>query len=389
MLSLFIISCEKNDDNTPNTQVELTNKLKKIYEESDLPGFSVAIVNDKNVNYQNSYGYADIKENIEFTSNTIQNIGSISKTFIAVAIMKAVEQGKLDLDTNINSYLPFEVTNPYHPGLPITVRHLATHTSGILDGPAYGRSYLLQNPSAVNVSEYPEEYQSYIAFLKTNIEIDDSVFLKKVLSQTGEWYTQDSFSENAPGTHRKYSNIAAALAAYVVEEAAGISYEEYIRIHILRPLQMDATGWGFDEVNMENYATLYFTKEFEVPRYFLITKADGGLITSSTDLSKFLIEMIKGYKGKGTLLSEGSYEEMFSYQSNYGISVAKEGIFWGIENTGEIGHSGGDPGILTFVSFDPEKNKGQLFITNISEGFDEDIVQSVIEIWDTITQNNF
>ncbi len=387
-LTLFILSCDKNDDDAPDGHSNLTNKLKNIYEESKLPGFSIAIINDKNISYQNSYGYADIKENKKYTSNTIQNIGSISKTFIAVAIMKAAEQGKLDLDANINSYLPFEIRNPYHSDLPITVRHLATHTSGILDE-QYGKSYVLQNPSDVDISDYPENYQAYAEFIRMNIDMNYSVFLRKVLSVSGEWYTQDNFSEYAPGTHHEYSNIGAALAAYVVESATGITYEEYVRTYILRPLQMDASGWGFDDVNMENHATLYFTKDFEVPRYSLITKADGGLITSIADLSKFLIEMIKGYKGKGKLLSEDSYEEMFSNQSNYGISVTERGIFWGFKDTGEIGHSGGDRGIMSVATFDPVKNRGQLFITNIGQHFDESIVSSITEIWNAMTQESF
>ncbi|WP_438424539.1 serine hydrolase domain-containing protein [Aquimarina macrocephali] len=385
LLLLFLIfSCGIEDD-ILHTHIE----LQELYDESELVGLSVAIVDNRKVLYKNSFGHADINKNKRYSSHTIQNIGSISKTFIALAVMKAVEQGKLDLDTNINTYLPFDVIHPLYPEKPITVRHLATHTSGITDGEVYYRSYVFENPNQVDISAFPEDYQPIVELIKTNEKIDESVFFENVLSTSGPWYYQENFLENAPGEKYEYSNIAAALAAFVIENATGISYENYTHKYIFDPLHMDATGWSFNDVNMQNHATLYYAKDFEVPKYSLVTKADGGLITSNSDFSKYLIEMMRGYQGKGKLLSAASYKEMFRFQSKHGeIKEAMGGIFWDINDNKTIGHTGGDPGIITACMFDPIKNRGYYLVTNTSEEFNINIERSIEKIWKTLINEN-
>ena len=84
--------------------------------------------NGKGIVFQQSYGYADIASKTSFTNLTVQNIGSVSKTFIALALMQNVDKGLRNLDENINKYLSFKVNNPYFPDQPITLRQLANHT---------------------------------------------------------------------------------------------------------------------------------------------------------------------------------------------------------------------------------------------------------------------
>ena len=115
----------------------LTMKLIKIHKQGYINGFSVAIVNENDVLYQTGIGYADTGSKDRFTENTIQNIGSVSKTFIGIALLKAQEMGKLSLDDPINKYLPFKVFNPDYPEVDITLRQLSTHTSTILDTDYY------------------------------------------------------------------------------------------------------------------------------------------------------------------------------------------------------------------------------------------------------------
>ncbi|WP_062060586.1 serine hydrolase domain-containing protein [Aquimarina longa] len=384
-LLFLIISCNKDDDSI-NINKHLDDKLQKAYDNSKLAGFSVAVVDNNKVLYKKSFGFANIKKNKKYSNHTVQNIASISKTFISLAIMKAVEQGKLNLDANINTYLPFDIIHPYHPTKPITIRHLATHTSGINDGDVYNKSYIFENPSEVDVSRYPEEIQPLMLFFKNNIKMDESIFLEKVLSTSGEWYSKENFIENAPGEKYEYSNIAAALAAFIVENVTNTSYEEYTKKHIFTPLQMDATGWNFSSINTKNLSTLYLKKDLEIPRYSLITKADGGVITSTSDFSKYLIEMIKGYHGKGKLLSAESYKTIYTHQANHTeIAETEGGIFWEITDNKTITHDGGDPGTSTICLFDPIKNRGYYFVTNISTDFNAEIEESLDKIWALIT----
>ncbi|MEO0340703.1 MAG: serine hydrolase domain-containing protein, partial [Bacteroidota bacterium] len=187
---ISFISCKQQETfNEPSLldmhRDSLSIKLNEIHKQGHINGFAVAIVNQKEVLYEAGIGSADIDTKESYTENTIQNIGSVSKTFIGVTLLKAQELGKLSLDDPINKYLPFQIYNPNHPKEAITLRHLATHTSTILD------------------TDYYDE-QSYI--LKEDIEVPDSImalaenfkspssamplisYLEKLLSDQGEWY---------------------------------------------------------------------------------------------------------------------------------------------------------------------------------------------------------
>lgn len=122
----------------------LTNELKSIAASGPIHGFGVAIVNADGVVYSEGFGYADVAAQKPYTAHTIQNIGSVSKTLIGIALLKAQELGKLQLDDPVNDYLPFQVVNPFYPETPITIRQLSTHTSTILDTDFYNeKSYMI------------------------------------------------------------------------------------------------------------------------------------------------------------------------------------------------------------------------------------------------------
>ena len=224
---------------------ELDAKLKELAARNHLPGFSVAIVNKDGVLYQNGYGYADLKSKRPYTKNTIQNIGSISKTFIGVSLMKAVEQGKIKLDDDINSILPFKITNPYHPKATISVRHLATHTSTLKDTDNYERTYIFKKKISVDPNKMPDGYMKYIDIYNTNKRMPMADFIKNLVTEKGEWYNKENFLKQKPGTTTEYSNLGATILAYILELKTGESFADYSRKHILEPLKMNDSGLVF------------------------------------------------------------------------------------------------------------------------------------------------
>ena len=123
----------------------ITIELTKLGKKSSLVGFGVAIVNKDSIIYAKGFGYADKDTKSPYTIQTVQPIASISKTLLAVALMKAQEMGKLHLNDNINDYLPFKIYNPNFPNENITIQQLANHTSSILDGDSYDRTYIYKN----------------------------------------------------------------------------------------------------------------------------------------------------------------------------------------------------------------------------------------------------
>ena len=351
----------------------LTQALNELYNQGYINGFAVSLVNETGPLYQKGFGYMDVATNKPYTDSTIQNIASISKTFIGISIMKAQELGKLKLDDPINSYLPFKVINPYFPEKEITIRHLATHTSSITDTKYYDKkSYVLKDDiPADKLKDLNETFNppsSKTTLLK---------FLPMILDTKGKYYMKKGFLQELPGTKFDYSNIAATLAALVLEQATGVPFDEFTAKYILNPLKMDASGWSYDQINLSMHSKLYSDKETELPFYELITYPDGGMRTTAMDMGKYLSELIKARSGKGTLLSPDSYKEYFKEQLNESHFEERDsvfpyndeynmGIFMGHSGNGAIGHTGGDPGVSSLMFFDPITGIGRFLMINTS-----------------------
>jgi len=371
----------------------LTKRIRTIQQESGLVGLGAAVVDTSGIRYAHGFGFADKEKEIPYTENSIQTIASISKTFIGISLLKAQEMGYLNLDDPVNKYLPFEVFNPKHPDKPITLRQLSCHTSSIQDTDTYDeRSYVLRKSISEDDKEKLEANENFNDPAQA-VSMDE--FFKRVLTREGLWYSEDVYLDSEPGTKFEYSNVAAALTAYALEQATQSDYREFTRKHILEPLEMNDSGWGFDKVNMDQHSVLYSENQTPYPLYRLITYPDGGLISSVSDLGKYLNELINGYNGKGTILTPQSYEELF--QPQLGDSYFEErdpdnpyndeydmGIFMGISGQGNIGHTGGDPGVSTFMFFNEESLTGQVVFLNTSlsqESFD-----SFVKIWTALEQ---
>ncbi len=110
-------------------------------------GLSMALIDGSGMTWSDSRGYADIAAQIPMSTDTVLNIASISKTVTATSLMLLVEQGKLDLERDINSYLPFTVVNTQHPEEIVTTRQLLTHTSAMIGGGQFEETRILAKES--------------------------------------------------------------------------------------------------------------------------------------------------------------------------------------------------------------------------------------------------
>ena len=357
----------------------LNAKLSAIQMQSKMPGFSVAIVNADEILYQKGFGYADLETKTPFTEKTIHNIGSVSKTFIAAALMKLVEEGKLDLDAKINDILPFPIVNPRFPNTPITVRHLATHTSGIVDTKFYNREcYVLVDGCPKNLEGFSKSDKKAFKYLKGNELVSINDFLKSYLTPNGSLYSKKNFSKSPSGKQYEYSNIGSTVAALIVEIVSEQNYGKYVKEHVLTPLKMTHSGWKFDEIDMDKHATLYFKNQTPVPKYTLITYPDGGLLSNCHDLSLYLQAMIQGHAKNSDFLQASTFEEMLKMQ--YQNDENRSGIFWDISRKGHLQHNGADPGIFTWIRFDPETKIGLVFMTNVLAPEDKEMLKDVKQI---------
>lgn len=337
--------------------------------------------------YDKGFGFADIAESKAYTSSTIQNIASISKTLIAISLLKAQELGKLNINDPINKYLPFKVVNPNHPETPILVKHLAYHTSSIIDlDEVYAKSYVLTK------DKHEENEGVYDYFNKPATYITLTDFIRNSLTANGKWYNKNTFLKEKPGEQREYSNIAAALCALVIENATKQDYRSFTKDYILQPLKMSNSGWSSKDTDTAMRSRLFATKKKLIADYMLITYADGGFLTTSRDLGLFLSELIKGYGGSGKLLSKESYQILFEKQgflengktSNYGAFIEFRDDFLKIKND-MIGHNGSDPGVFTAMYFNPKTKIGKIVLVNTDTDFTDKVWPQIEEIWKALS----
>jgi len=323
---------------------QFDKQLTSLFDSLKVPGGAVLVFTKDKVLYKKEIGYANIEKKIPYTLDTVTNIASISKTFIGGSLVKAVEDGLLSLDEDINNLLPFKVVNPYFPNEKITLKNLASHTSGIKD----------------DETKYINSYSAYGA---KNMTLKD--FLYNYLNPEGKWYSKENFSNNKPGSSFSYSNIGSALAGYCIEARSKITYADYVRKNIFEELSMNNSGWNRSEFKLANIALNYsklridFTNHTEsmgatlepMPAYELITYPDGGVMTTVNDLSKYLQAIMKR---QDTFITAKSIDLMLQKQFN-DTNVPPEckeadeniGLFWSYSGEKVWGHTGSDPGVDT------------------------------------------
>ena len=174
-----------------------------------IPGASVALVRGDQVIFAKGYGYADIEKRQPVVANqTLFRIGSVSKLFIWTAVMQLWEEGKLDLDADVNTYLKdFQIPATYSE--PITLKNLMTHTPGFEDLATDGRLFVNNSSDIMPLGKYLKDR------MPARIR--------------------------PPGEVTAYSNYGSALAAYIVAQVSGMPYDEYVEKNILLPLGMRNT----------------------------------------------------------------------------------------------------------------------------------------------------
>ena len=337
-------------------------------QDNSFQGYATAKIKSDKIEIQ-TFGFRDSAKTQAYDTLTIQPIGSVSKTFIGLAIMKAVELGLVNLDTDIQQYLDFKVINPnVKRNISISLRHLATHTSGIKDNEKYYR-------------------QAYVQGTKSNQTL--KAFLREYFEPNGNNYSKNNFGKYQAGEEYNYSNIGAALAAYVLESATKIPFEQFTQQYIFDPLGMKHTRWFYDESLSKHYSQLFDEKDQALKPYTLITYPDGALKTTISDLSRYLHALMKGYRHQSNLLGNQYWDILFTKNYNDSKPVKNlspkepnSGIFIIYAKSGAIGHTGSDPGVSVMLFFNPESNEGKIFMAN--EDLNPQNLEKFKQIWDAL-----
>lgn len=230
--------------------------------EGDIAGAVVTVVKDGQVLTSRGYGYADVEKRTPVNPDmTLFRPGSVSKLITWTAVMQQVEQGKIDLDADINQYLDFEI--PDFKGEPVTMRQLMTHTAG-----------------------FEEQLKDLIGHDRGGVPPYDEL-LKR-------WVPKRIF---APGTTPAYSNYGTSLAGYIVERVSGEPFDDYVEQHIFAPLRM--TRSSFRQPLPDNLrplmATGYDKASGEEIEFEIVGPAPAGSMSSTgSDMARFMIAHLNG-----------------------------------------------------------------------------------------------
>ncbi|MEZ4858132.1 MAG: serine hydrolase domain-containing protein [Flavobacteriaceae bacterium] len=391
ILIFFALSCHnsfKKDQNKilsetiemdVNAIDSLQNDLMVLQNKNVLPGFVTAIFTKDTILFNHGFGFADLKEKKPYTPEHVQIIASVSKTLIGIALMRTVEDSLVGLDDDINTYLPFQVKNPYFPESVITLRQLATHTSSIGSTENSDEGYRFENP--LRKEDFPEAYTPILHKFNHTEPLSLQEFLENKLTIHGKWYEKSVFLNERPGANYEYSNLGATLLAYIIETVTKTPYHEYTQKNILDPLRMNHSTWDLETAKTWNHVTYYNELKNELPKYSIISYPDGGLYSNTNDLINYTQEMMKGYEGESSLLSKASFNEMMSKQSK--LMDMPDGLCWDLSFPCCIGHAGNDFGTNVLLYFSPENGIGKILMTNMSIG-DELQDETFYEIFNTL-----
>lgn len=247
--------------NRPVTKLDLDTWLDGYMpyalKRGDIAGAVVVVVKDGHVLTQRGFGYSDVAKRTPVNpETTIFRPGSVSKLFTWTAVMQLVEQGKLNLDKDVNTYLDFKI--PAYNGKPITLRNIMTHTAG-----------------------FEEVVQNVIIADKSNIQPLGAA-LKRLIPER----------IFAPGTTPAYSNYGAGLAGYIVQRVSGEPFETYVQRHIFAPLQMNHSSFSQPlPANLLPLVSKGYDKASGEPRpiEFVNPAPAGALAATGADMAKFMI----------------------------------------------------------------------------------------------------
>jgi CubicO group peptidase (beta-lactamase class C family) len=307
-----------------------------------IPGAVIVLVMNGEVFFAKGYGRADLESRIPVDpARNLFRPGSVSKLFTWTAVMQLVEQGQLDLDVDINTYLDFTIPATFPQ--PITLKHLLTHTPGFED---WGNDLFKLNP---------DEMISLEAYVKNN-------------------QPQRIFP---PGKIGAYSNYGTAVAGYIVQRVSGMPFEEYIEKNIFAPLGMTQASFrqplpsqiAGDMASGYNYINGGYIKGgFE----YVVGYPAGSLSASGLDMAKFMIAHLQnGRYGTETILQESTARQMHSQAFTHDprLPGMAYGFFEDVINNQRIISHGGDTFLFHSGLFlIPEQNLGLFISTNGASG---------------------
>lgn len=309
-------------------------------------GASVVVVKDGKVLAEKGYGFSDVESKTAIDpKKTAFRVASVSKTFTSAAVMQLVEQGKVDLQADFQTYVKgLEFDNPFDK--PVTVENLLTHTTG----------FEIRDPQQEDIHT---DFDKYIAM---------------------EDYAQQHMPPvvREPGSAYMYDNFSFLLLGMIVENVSGEPFESYMQQHIFKPLGMDNSSFMLDKKFQKQLATGYDAAHNPLDLYTIAPTPmpQGGMLSTAEDIGKFMIAFLNdGVKDNERILKESTVKSMEQYRSS--IHPLLPNTTYGFEAAFQLPGAGSSPKVITkggdlngfssYLFLIPEQNTG-VFLTYNQNG---------------------
>ena len=262
----------------------ITNELMK---KANVPGVVLALVDDQEIVWQESFGHANIEDEKFASADTVYRVASVSKTFTALAIMKLYEDGIIDLDEPITDYLPdFSIKSRFPDSDPITIRSILSHRTGLAD------------PENRFLGEY------------TGLEPFERISLKEIVDAL-----KDDYVAYPVGYRFNYSTTGFALLGRIIEVMTGHEYSDYMQANIFTPLGMNDSSFFSSSVEEGKMATGYYcynNKALALPIYDHSNLPGAALYSTLNDMTKYLKFLLReGTVNGNQLIKRETLEMMY------------------------------------------------------------------------------
>ena len=350
---LLMMSC------APSAEKRTDQAIQQVMNDYQAVGVAAVIVQDGQIVYEKAFGHANLDSQTPLTTHHFMRIASISKSFTATSLMQLVENGVISLDDDVSDLIGFQVRNPYHPEVPITLRMVFSHTASFRD---------------------PENYS-------TLDHINPAV--------NGD--CRATYYDYAPGTGYNYSNLGLNFAGAILEKVSGVRFDRYVKDSVITPLGLHA-GHNNDELDSTRRASIYryrdgqyvesnaygsvadrlddYTMGYSAP----IFSPTGGVKISAHDLATYMMmHMNYGELNGVRIISEESAQTMQTpvwikltddyYEDQYGLCLQEFVDFlddphYNTPGNYPVGHTGDAYGLRSIMMWSPADGWGIVAITN-------------------------
>ena len=326
----------------PKTLEELQAAMHDVIQKENVPGAGIALLASGELLWCGGIGSADLSTKRPMSCDTEFRVGSISKTFVALSLLKLQEEGKINIYSRLQDVAPeIPFQNPWEASHPVRIVNLLEHTAGFDD---------------MEASEVYNRHDRY----------------DFPLQQVFKRFWKPEISRWPPGTRMSYSNPGNAVAGYLIEKITGMPFDKYIRETFLRPVGMEHADFPFTDEVKPLLATPYDGNPPKAGGYpFIYLRPAGDLKASPGELAKLVQFLLRrGKAGDAQLLSAESILQMETPETTL---AARNGLRLGYglcnysSTQGGVvthGHDGGIDGFISSYRYMPEQNWGHVILLN-------------------------